>query len=434
MGGSRTLLFARRRFAGCARRDPESAAATDDSTVSSRVATQTQLPVLPREDRRTRSRCDRGDPLLDCYFHDLARFAVLSAEAEAAAAHRIQRSEVAEWTALLAHPPVLPHLLRHLRHALGRRMPIGARALLQFVHLYRDARGRLARPVCQNLAAASREFGWKLFDLDRDRRLLDGAVGFVRTVGAKTEVRGQPRRIGQPRRFERHLGVVLEAGRATARAKEQFLLANLRLVVAIARRYGRGPLPFIDLVQEGNLGLMKAVERFDVRKGYRFSTYASWWIRHAINRALAEKSRIVRLPVYVLERRRRADHAAEAAARRGEPPADAVAQADRPIVVSLDEFVGDGEGQRFVDLIPDESTADPLDTVTRSEWRTEIHDLLKCLPAVEASVLRMHYGLGDREELTLRQIGDQFSRSRERIRQLECAAFRRVRRKVVGHR
>jgi RNA polymerase primary sigma factor len=242
---------------------------------------------------------------------------------------------------------------------------------------------------------------------------------------------------------------VRAATKATAFEKERFLFANLRLVVAVAKRYASPRLPLIDLVQEGNIGLMKAVDRFDVRKGYRFSTYASWWIRHYVARAVIEQGRLVRLPVLVADQRRRA-HAAQAsyAAEHGREPSDeeiiaqlgvdpsrarAAGLRDGDATVSLDEpYAGLPTGRRLSDALVDFGAPDPMEEAFRSEWRGELRRLLEFLPAIERSVLRRHFGLEGSEAESLKDIADGMGRSRERARQLAEQGLGRLRNQLAA--
>lgn len=400
-------------------------------------------------DREAMARSQRGDPTLALYFGDLSAHPVLTPSEESRVAHRIQELEVREWVELLAHPPVLPHLLEQLRRMLNGATPREARVLARWPSRYRACGGRLDARRWAELRTAAWRLGRQLRDLDIDRVLLNRMLEHVEFLPrANGSCPRGMRRVVRGAAYERYLERVRAATRETSREKERFVLANLRLVVSVARRYHRGRMSLIDMIQEGNIGLMKAVDRYDVRKGYRFSTYASWWIRHAINRALADKGRAIRIPVHMLDTHQRIQRVvAEHAARTGEEPdvrnvANEVGLDEEKVnsvraqsfdpPLSLDRPLGDDEGRRFVDVLTAEEQPTPLDELCRADWQTEMNRLLDRLPPIEARILRWRFGIGDDDELTLKEIGDKFRLSRERIRQLQEQALARLRRQIRG--
>ena len=225
-------------------------------------------------------------------------------------------------------------------------------------------------------------------------------------------------------------------------AKDLFIRANLRLVVSIARRYVRSGMPMLDLIQEGNTGLVRAVEKFDYERGFKFSTYATWWIRQAISRAIAQQERTVRLPVHLVEDVNRMRNVVRQLTRElgGEPEviqiADALGVTPERVVelkrwsqdtVSLDTPVGDDGDTSLGDLVFDTDSPSPEDVVVASMERTRIAGLLGHLDDRSAGIMRARYGLEDGREHSLTEVASRFSLSRERIRQLEIQALGRLR-------
>jgi len=226
------------------------------------------------------------------------------------------------------------------------------------------------------------------------------------------------------------------------RAKDRFIRANLRLVVSIARRYVRSGMPMLDLIQEGNTGLVRAVEKFDYVRGYKFSTYATWWIRQAISRAIAQQERTVRLPVHLVEDVNRMRNMARQLTREhgSEPEPDQLAKAlGVPVervaelmrwsqdTVSLDTPVGDDGDTNLGDLVADSDAPSPEDVVLAALERQRIESLLNHLDDRSAGIMRARYGLEDGREHSLTEVASRFSLSRERIRQLEIQALGRLR-------
>ncbi|HKK52962.1 MAG TPA: RNA polymerase sigma factor RpoD, partial [Myxococcota bacterium] len=241
---------------------------------------------------------------------------------------------------------------------------------------------------------------------------------------------------------EQVLDLVDTAAQRAQEAKSELIEANLRLVVSIAKKYTNRGLQFLDLIQEGNIGLMKAVDKFEWRRGYKFSTYATWWIRQAITRAIADQARTIRIPVHMIETIHKLVRATrqlvQVLGREPQPeelsetlelPIDKVRMvlriANDPI--SLETPVGEEDDSRLADFIEDPNAVNPQDAVIQSSLAEHTKELLATLAPREARVLRMRFGIGERSNRTLEEVGQDFDVTRERIRQIEAKALRKLR-------
>ncbi|MFO0673714.1 MAG: sigma-70 family RNA polymerase sigma factor [Polyangiaceae bacterium] len=402
-----------------------------------------------------------GDSMLARYFREMATHHVMGHEEELATAIEVEQAEVSHWVALFSYPLAGDALLE----ALIKELPTGEEALTlpqiadmqKILKNAKKTRGRLSRDQEKKWTTLTTSLGRAIRLADSDRlwvaRLEELARDMGRIEVAESEDDGpvsetEPMPMSRPPvstapAYDKWLERISQAAARSRVVKNKFVKANLRLVVSIARRYNRGRLPLIDLIQEGNIGLMKAVERFDHTRGYRFSTYASWWIRHAISRALADKGRAVRIPVHMLDTHNRVQRATQAVlARTGRDPTldeleretgipteklDKVKGSWAETPFSLDRPVGDEDGRKFIDFLQDENAPSPYDRLVNDRWGDEVRRLLGTLTPIESRIIRWRFGLDDEDELTLKEIGDKYNLSRERIRQLQEQALGKIR-------
>jgi RNA polymerase primary sigma factor len=409
-----------------------------------------------------------GDTMLSLYFREMATHSVMTQEEEHRTAVIVESAEIDHWVTLLSYLPAAEFGLEALERALpedvekegAEKVTIAQLPKLRrLLRTFRKAGYKISateereyRALCESMGR-----GVRLQDSDRlwvaaveasAHGLACGAADDERDILSDEEEPAPKSLIAfEPTAaYHRWIERVRASAAASKAAKNNFVKANLRLVVSIARRYNRGRLPLIDLIQEGNIGLMKAVERYDHTRGYRFSTYASWWIRHAISRAIADKGRAVRIPVHMLDTHNRIQRATQAVvARTGEEPSlqeleletgipqdklDKVKAAWTDTPFSLDRAVGDEDGRKFIDFLEDEQALSPYETLANQKWTSEVRRLLTTLSPIESRIIRWRFGLDDEEELTLKEIGDKYNLSRERIRQLQEQALGKIRKQM----
>jgi len=316
---------------------------------------------------------------------------------------------------------------------------------------YRTLSGRTTRKAStadkKRLAKVIATLSTQIKELDIDRVFVDAALAELQRLSGAARTLRPIEGLGfatDTKSFRDFAAAITRKSGIVKRAKNEFVKANLRLVVSIARRFNHGRLPLPDLIQEGNIGLMKAVERYDYRRGFRFSTYASWWIRHAISRALADKGRAVRLPVHMIDAYHRIAKSERELQSKLERPAttEEIATvtgieteklekmrtflADNP--VSLDRSLSDDDGRRLIDVLVDPNEApSPPEQMMNSETQQEMLKLLGVLKPIEADILRKRFGLLNDHERTLKEIGDEYRLSRERVRQLQEQALGKMR-------
>jgi len=412
------------------------------------AAVRVERPAKKDDDVETSRSSDEAPNFLGLYFREMSGLGVMSPEQELSVATRIAGLRRTYWAALFSYPPFIDPIAELIEGKVDADdLPRSEVEALRVAS--RNLRERETRVHKQDYDAACATLVERMAEVD-----VDGIVSEVLLTDLEQLDHGKregltlavnvPRQGSRP--FEVYISRVRIAAGQLRDAKNAFVKANLRLVVSIARRFNHGRMPLQDLIQEGNIGLMKAVDRFDYRKGFRFSTYGSWWIRHAISRAIADKGRAVRLPVHMID----AYHKLAKAKRELEmlngrdATTDELAKATGiPAVkiermggllldqaISLDRPVSGDDDRRVVDFLEDTDAVAPGENLEAEAISEQVRQVIHMLRPIEADILRKRFGLDDDSELTLKQIGEQYSLSRERIRQLQEQALGKIRREL----
>lgn len=390
---------------------------------------------------------------LSRYFRDLGEHALLTPEQEIQFARDIETLEIQTWRILLGNPSITDYVLDIAIDRLATSKNTGladddVRPLRQAAMSVRQSR---SANCCEILDTEARRIAELLRKSDLDRQHIDAILSHLRELSIESSQTRQIKLPFSPRnqRFAQTFTQASDHDRRASQLRRDFVHANLRLVVTMARRYDRGGMPLADLIQEGNLGLMHAVSRFDHRRKLRFSTYACWWIRHAIGRALADKARTVRIPVHMLEAQSQLQRVQQKlASELGRKPTDdeiagetklppaRIRQMHQYLMgqpLSLDRPVHESDDRILGETLTDplSEAISPADRMTARTLVDQVQLSIRDLSPIEADVIQQRFGLHDDRARTFREISDQYDLSRERIRQIQKTALRKLRLALV---
>ncbi len=435
-----------------------------------------------RQPAAPRAPADPGAPAsqdpLRAYSSQIGRIPLLTREGEVEIAKRIEAGELSVFQAIVRCPIGLEQLTQlaaglragtvrakdvarnsgeegpEWEEAEQRRVTRLLDSVIQLAELPRPrsrapARGGEARPSKQ-AAEAEQKMLEALIDVRLKKPVIDAIVVKLRARiesregalrGRNQAARAADRELTE---LQATCAIITEGDRRSRQARAELVQANLRLVIAIAKRYANRGLLLVDLIQEGNIGLMRAAEKFEYRLGYKFSTYATWWVRQAVTRALADQAQTIRTPVHIFELVGRVNRTIRSHVQEygREPTPDQIAEklqvpaahvttamrcAKQPI--SLEVPVRDDESARLGDILEDRSATSPMEGAMSARLEEQTAQLLDALPPREAEVLRLRFGIGGATEHTLEEVGGRFALTRERIRQIEAKALDRLRRR-----
>lgn len=431
----------------------EPAAEEDDATDAVETLPDVEIPKDDAAPLAT------GDDPLRVYLHQMRQIPVLSRTEEVALAREIRSATAARDQLVLGSTIGLRHIATLRRRLRDEEIGVGdvcgdddgttatplasrVELLRRFATVARLASRPTVRPSAR-LAEAVLALGLSAKQVEAARRQLAAAVAHVQSATGRAEPMAATLGV-HTRDVQTVLPAIAAAETRAERSRQRLIECNLRLVVALARRYLHRGLGYLDLIQEGNLGLMRAVEKFDPERGYRFATYATWWVRQTMVRAVAEQGRTIRIPVHLQEtlsamrqitrdlvQQIGREPTPEELAQRSGLPIDRVLSALRAVrePVSLDAPDGSDDAD-LGDFIEDEDTVSPSDAVLRADLLRQIHRVLALLPTREADILKLRFGIEGTPGLTLEEIGGQYSVTRECIRQIEARALRKLRHPV----